>query len=69
MSAALSVRCPDIACEGCANAIKRSLGAVRGVQNVDVGVEDKKVMVRYDEAQANEPDLRERLGRAGFPPE
>jgi copper chaperone len=65
----LTVHCPEIECEGCANAIKRSLGAVGGVQTVEVGVEDKKVTVRYDEAQVSEPALRERLGRAGFPPE
>ena len=57
MPAALSVRCPDIECEGCANAIKRSLGSVGGVQNVEVGIEDKKVTVRYDEETARSGKL------------
>ena len=68
MTAALNVRCPDIECEGCANAIKRSLGAVDGVQSVEVGVEGKNVTVCYDPARATDQALRERLAQAGFPP-
>jgi copper chaperone CopZ len=67
MTASLEVRCPDIVCEGCANAIKQSLGGVAGVKNVQVGVEDKSVRVAYDQAQTSEATLRERLERAGFP--
>jgi copper chaperone CopZ len=69
MSQTLAVRCPDIVCEGCANAIQRSLGAVPGVLNVEVGVEGKAVTVRYDDTRTTEAALRERLDRAGFPPE
>lgn len=42
MSTALEVRCPDIQCGGCADAIKRSLGAIPGVEYVDVGVRTRK---------------------------
>jgi Cd2+/Zn2+-exporting ATPase len=68
MPAALSVRCPDIECEGCASAIQRSLGAVPGVLDVTVGVQEKQVDVRYDATQVSDTELRERLRRAGFPP-
>jgi copper chaperone CopZ len=54
MTTTLKVRCPDIVCEGCATAIKRSLGGVAGVQNIEVGVENKDVTVEYDATQTSE---------------
>jgi copper chaperone CopZ len=69
MSEILAVRCPDIVCEGCSNAIKQSLGKVAGVQNVQVAVENKSVNVTYDGGKISESALRERLERAGFPPQ
>jgi copper chaperone CopZ len=69
MTTTLKVRCPDIVCEGCATAIKRSLGGVAGVQNIEVGVENKDVIVEYDATQTSESTLRERLDRARFPPQ
>jgi copper chaperone CopZ len=68
MNEILAVRCPDIVCEGCANAIKQSLGRVAGVENVQVGVAEKSVNVTYDSGKTSESALRERLERAGFPP-
>jgi copper chaperone CopZ len=67
MTASLEVRCPDIVCAGCANAVKQSLGDVAGVKNVEVGVENKSVRVAYDQAQTSEATLRDWLERAGFP--
>jgi copper chaperone CopZ len=64
----LSVHCPDIVCEGCARAIKRSLSAAQGVQAVDVAVAEKAVTVQYHAEQTSGAALRERLNRAGFPP-
>jgi copper chaperone CopZ len=68
VSAILQVSCPDIECDGCANAIKRSLGTVQGVRDVEVGIESKSVTVQYDPAQVSDGALREQLNRAGFPP-
>jgi copper chaperone CopZ len=67
--ATLQLRCPDIECDGCANAIKRALGGMDGVQNVEVSVENTSVTVQFDAAQTNDAALRERLTRAGFPPQ
>ena len=67
MTATLEVRCPDIVCEGCANAIRQSLGGVGGVKTVEVVVKNMSVRVAYDSAQTSEESLRERLVRAGFP--
>jgi copper chaperone CopZ len=69
MTTTLNVTCPDIECEGCAGAIHRSVEAVQGVQGVKVDVQGKRVAVEYDPAQVSDSQLRERLNRAGFPPQ
>ena len=69
MSATLNVRCPDVECGGCADAIKRSLGAMAGVESVQVDVESKNVTVQYDRAQIDDGAVRARLDQAGFPPQ
>jgi copper chaperone len=58
---------PDIHCEGCANAIKRSVGALPGVQKVEVDIPGKNVAVQYNPAQLSDLDIRARLEKAGFP--
>jgi copper chaperone CopZ len=60
---------PAIHCEGCANSIKRSLGKLPGVKDVQVDINVKRVDVLYEDTQTNESALRERLTLAGFPPE
>jgi len=69
MTATLHLRCPDIKCEGCATAIKRSLGMVEGVRSVEVGVGEKSVTVQYDDTQVSDATLRAGLTQAGFPPQ
>jgi copper chaperone CopZ len=66
MTATWSARCPAIHCEGCVNSIKRSLGRLAGVQQVEVEVPQKRVSIQYDSAQVTEAMLRERLDLAGF---
>jgi copper chaperone CopZ len=69
MAATLNTHCPTIQCAGCAEAIKRSLGKLAGVQRVDVDIEGKNVTVQYEESQIKGEALRQRLEQAGFPPE
>lgn len=57
----------DISCEGCANAIKRALGALPGVQTVQVDVPGKNVIVQHDPALVKDADLKARLEKAGYP--
>jgi copper chaperone CopZ len=65
----LEAVCPAIRCEGCANAIRRSLGKLKGVRSADVAIETKRVVVTYDEGVVSARAVRDRLGLAGFPPE
>ena len=57
---------PDISCGGCANAIRRALGAVDGIGEITVDVAAKTVTVTPTGTVAPETILAT-LDRAGFP--
>lgn len=57
---------PDIECDGCANAIKKALGAVEGISGVGVDVAGKRVTVTHDD-RAPRQAIAATLERAGFP--
>lgn len=61
------VTAPDIECDGCANAIKRALAPVPGVQNVDVDIEAKTVKVTHDGQPTTPDQIAAALDEAGFP--
>ena len=44
-----TVIAPEIVCGGCASSIKKALGNVEGVSEVDVDVATKKVTVKHGE--------------------
>lgn len=58
---------PDISCGGCANAIKKALGGVAGIDRVDVDVDAKTVTVAHDPDLASAAAVLTRLDHAGFP--
>lgn len=60
------VTAPDIVCGGCASAIKKALGAVEGIREVNVNVETKAVTVEHTPGVSREK-IVETLDRAGFP--
>ena len=60
------VTAPDIVCGGCASAIKKALGNVEGVREVDVDVETKAVTVAH-ESQVSREQIIATLDKAGFP--
>lgn len=60
------VTAPGIVCGGCAGAIKKALGNVEGVKEVDVDVETKAVTVEH-EPKVSRQLVIETLDRAGFP--
>lgn len=60
------VTAPDIVCGGCAGAIKKALGTVEGVTEVDVNVASKAVTVEHAPDVSRE-QIIETLDRAGFP--
>lgn len=60
-----TVTAPEIVCGGCAGSIKKALGNVEGVSDVDVDVATKKVTVKHDENVTPE-NIADVLDRAGY---
>ncbi len=58
---------PAIECEGCSNAIQRSLGKLKGIQKVEVDIKSKQVTVQFDESALDEKAILARLDAAGYP--
>jgi mercuric ion binding protein len=56
-----------IYCDACAAVITKSLRGVPGVSKVDVDVEKKEVLVRFDPAKASVGDLTAATAKKGFP--
>jgi copper chaperone CopZ len=57
----------EIECDGCANAIKKAVSKLEGVQNVTVDVPTQTVTIQHDEAIVPQPTLVATLDKAGFP--
>lgn len=62
----IQVIAPDITCGGCASAIRKALGSVDGVNEVEVNVESKTITVDHA-STVNREQIIETLERAGFP--
>jgi copper chaperone len=60
------ITAPDIVCGGCASAIKKALGNIEGVSNVEVDIDAKAVRVEHEQ-QISREKIVEALDRAGFP--
>ena len=55
-----------VSCQHCVKAVKASVGAVAGVETVDVSLEKKLVTVGYDPAKAGLPALKAAIEDAGY---
>ena len=60
-----SVVAPEIVCGGCAGSIKKALGKVAGVSDVDVDVASKKVTVKHG-ATVSRDQIVAALDNAGY---
>ncbi len=67
METTTELKAPDIECDGCANAIKKALGTVPGVAEVEVDIDAKTVSVKHDAQTAPREVIASRLDKAGFP--
>jgi len=63
----MTVKAPDIECQGCANAIKKALGPVPGVNEVTVDIAAKTVTVKHEESTSPRTAILSALDKAGFP--
>lgn len=60
-----TITAPEIVCGGCAGSIKKALGNLTGVAEVDVDVAAKKVKVEHSESVSRE-EIVNALDRAGY---
>ena len=59
------VTAPEIVCGGCAGSIKKALGSIRGVSEVEVDVATKRVTVDHDE-NVSQAIIVDALDSAGY---
>jgi copper chaperone CopZ len=59
------VTAPEIVCGGCAGSIKKALGNLEGVCEVEVDVPTKQVKVEHNESVSRE-EIVDALDRAGY---
>lgn len=58
---------PDISCAHCVATIKRSVGDLDGVENVDVDPETKRVEIRFDPGRVSLAQIEATLDDEGYP--
>ena len=62
----ITVNAPDISCSHCAMTIKRELGGVKGISNIEVDVPAKSVTFDYTDAETL-ARAQKALEEAGYP--
>jgi len=55
-----------MSCSHCENSVKKSVGALDGVENVTIDLEGKKVTVQYDSDKASVQSLKDAIEEQGF---
>lgn len=60
-----TVTAPEIICGGCADSIKKALGNVDGIREVEVDIATKKVTVNHEDSVSRE-NIVDTLDRAGY---
>jgi copper ion binding protein len=65
--ATVTYTAPDISCEHCQRAIEGAVGALPGVEAVQVDIPSKCVEVHYDPEKVNQTQLEATLEEEGYP--
>ncbi len=55
-----------MSCNHCVNSIKKAVGSLQGVDNVDVDLESKKVTVEYDSSKLNVEAIKDAIEDQGY---
>ncbi len=64
----ISYKVPSIHCNHCAHTIKLELSEIKGVESVQVDVNEKEIAVAYEQP-ASEQKIRDLLIEINYPPE
>jgi copper chaperone len=55
-----------MSCSHCENAVKKTVGALDGVSNVDVSLKEKTVSVEFDPASVSVKMIKEAIDDQGY---
>ena len=62
----ITLNVPDVSCEHCVKTVNGALGALPGVEAVNVDLAGKTVSLRYEPAQVTLERIKETLDDAGY---
>ncbi|SEO52084.1 heavy-metal-associated domain-containing protein [Nitrosovibrio sp. Nv6] len=60
------IRIGGMNCMGCVNKVKTGLESIAGVKRADVSLEQKQVILQYDESETDPQQFRLAIRNAGF---
>ena len=60
------IKVSGMTCDACAVSVQKSLEKTKGVKHAEVSSEKGLATVTYDDAQANEQQLRDAINKTGF---
>jgi copper chaperone len=55
-----------MSCQHCVNSIKKAVGVIKGVSNVEVDLDKKTVTTSYDADKVNMEDIKEAIEDQGY---
>ena len=61
-----TIRVEGMKCSKCSGSVEKALKATDGVEKVAISLEQKEVVVEYDDAKVTEAKLREVINATGF---
>ena len=67
MSQVVTLVAPDISCAHCEATVRKTVGELPGVVNVDVSAATKVVKVTLENGQTSVPAIQSALDDAGYP--
>jgi copper chaperone len=62
----ITLSVPDVSCEHCVKTVSGALGALPGINTVNVDLTSKTVSLRYEPAQVTLERIEETLDDAGY---
>ena len=62
----INLSVPDISCDHCKQSIEEAVGALAGVESVEVGIESKVVEVDFDDASVSRHDIVTAIEGQGY---
>ncbi len=60
------IKVSGMTCQACAVSVQKGLGKTKGVKHAEVSSEKGVASVTYDDAQANEQQLRDAINKTAF---